>query len=539
MNADNAKKLHADAQQLFQEKKFQESLVLLDQLGEAFPNEPNIMYARARCLVALGRFDEAQPLCAYLRDVLGHRRGAELLEHIAARAAAPAPAFNDLVTPAPRQVAAAPVRAQRGGSNKLALVGAAVAVLAIAGAGYFFYQQRGGASDSHVAEAALLPAPDSPTYTKDVAPILNKNCVVCHRTGEAVPMSLTSYEQARPWAKSIRTMVESRKMPPWHADPSVGEWSNDRRMSDRDITTLVRWVDQGTPRGNPGDEPKPPKFTEGWKIGEPDATFVASMQTLPATLEDEYRYVLVPTGFTEDRWISAAEIRPGNINVVHHVIVFTADTASGKEDLSGSLGGFAPGAPPLMMDKGRAMKIPAGAMLVLQIHYHKEPGKVETDQTTIGVKFADYTVKKEVRFGTIGTEDFVIPPRTADYPVDATFVVKEDIHLEQLVPHMHLRGKDMKVWARFPDGTRKDLLLVPNYDFNWQIFYELAEPLSVPKGTELHAYAHFDNSDGNPFNPDPNSEVRWGEPTTAEMMYAFYMYTVDGEQLKAKDPGST
>jgi hypothetical protein len=534
MNADNAKQKHLDAQRLFQQQKFAEALALLDELDQEFPKEQNIMYARARCLVALWRLDEARPLCAYLKDALGHRRGAELLAHIDSSTAATMSAFN---VPSSIPKHTPPVRNRQTGPKKVAAFGAAFAAVGVIAAAFFFY--NGYTKNSKVAEAAPQPLPDAPTFSKDVAPIFNENCVVCHRTGEPVPMSLTSYEQARPWAKSIRKMVEARQMPPWHADPAIGEWENDRRLSDRDLTTIVRWVDQGTPRGNPEDAPELPTFTEGWKIGEPDTIFTASAQVLPTELEDEYRYVFVPTGFEKDRWIRAAEVRPGNIDVVHHVIVFTADPGKGRNGLGGSLGGFAPGSPPLIMDKGRGMKIEAGAVLVLQIHYHKEPGKMERDQTTVGIKFADETVKKEIRFGTVGTEKFVIPSRTAYYPVEASSVLDEDVHLEQIIPHMHLRGTDMKVWARFPDGRTQDLLFVPKYDFNWQTFYKVAKPIALPKGTELHAYAHFDNSPANPFNPNPNTDVRWGEPTTAEMMYAFYMYTVDNEKLKVKDPGAS
>jgi len=534
VNADIAKKTHLEAQQLFQQKKFAEALTLLDKLAEAFPNEQNVMYARARCLVALGRWEDARPVCEFLKDVLGHARGAELLAHIDSKTTAAPSAFG-LGSAASKPATIS--RQQRSGTNKWVMIGSALTAAAIAAGAFYIYSS--GATDTQIAEAAPLPLPDNPTFYKDVAPILNENCVVCHRTGEPVPMALTSFEQARPWAKSIRAMVDAKKMPPWHADPAIGSWANDRRLSERDLTTIVRWVDQGTPQGNPEDAPVTPTFVEGWQIGEPDTIFKTSTQILPAELEDEYRYVLVPTGFEKDRWISAAEIRPGNINVVHHVIVFTADPGKGKNGLGGSLGGFAPGSPPLVMENGRGMKIEAGAVLVLQIHYHKEPGKVERDETTIGLKFANETVKKELRFGSIGTESFVIPPRAPYFPVEAKFAVEDDIHLEQLVPHMHLRGQDMKVWAKYPDGRKEDLLFVPKYDFNWQTFYELEKPVALPKGTELYAYAHFDNSPANPFNPDPTAEVKWGEPTTAEMMYTFFTYTVDKEKLKVKDPGGT
>jgi len=537
MSAGNPKELHAEAQRLFGEKKFTESLTLLDKLAEQFPHDPNIAYARARCLVAMNRLNDAHPICQQLRDVYGHQRGGELLAFIESKIAPPMSAFE--VPESKPRYAPASAQAQSGGGKKWMLAAAAVVVIAGAAGAYFVL---GGSSDDSKVAAAVplprdLPVPDQPTYFADVAPILNDNCTICHHQGEAVPMVLTSYEQIRPWAKSIRTMIESRQMPPWHADPSVGEWRNDRRLAQRDIDTVIKWIDQGTPRGNPEDGPEPPVYTDGWKIGEPDVVLTASSQTLPAELEDEYRYVFVPTGFAQDRWISAAEIRPGNYNVVHHVIVFTADPAKGRSGLEGSIGGYAPGSPPLVMENGRGMKISAGEMLVLQMHYHKEPGTEERDQTTIGLKFADGAITKELRFGTLGTEKFAIPPHDSYFPVEAKLTVDQDVHLEQIVPHMHLRGTDMRVWADFPDGRRQDLIFVPKYDFNWQTFYELAKPIALPKGTELHAVAHYDNSKNNPFNPNPAETVRWGEPTTAEMMYAFFMYTADNEKLKAKDPG--
>lgn len=534
MSPDIAKKKHLEAQRLFQQRQFAEALALLDELDQNFPNEQNIMYARARCLVALGRLDEARPVCAFLKDLMGSERGAKLLAHIDSCTVATTSAFD---IPASTSKVTPPVRVQQTGSNKLAVFGAAFAAVAVVVAAVFLYS--GYTQNSKVAEAIVLPLPDNPTYYNDVAPILNDNCVVCHRPGEAAPMSLMSYDQVRPWAKSIRNMVDTRQMPPWHADPSIGEWENDRRLSDRDLTTIVRWVDQRTPRGNPEDGPEELTFTDGWRIGEPDMVFsMLRSQILPAALEDEYRYIYIPTGFTKDRWIKAAEVRPGNVDVVHHVIVFTANPSGGTNGLGGSLGGFAPGSPPLVMEKGRGMKIEAGTVLVLQVHYHKEPGQVESDRTSVGILFADKTVKKELRFGTVGTENFVIPAGAPDSLVEARVVLKEDIHLEQIIPHMHLRGKDMKVWAKYPDGRIKYLLSVPKYDFNWQTFYKLKEPIALPKGTELHALAHFDNSARNPFNPDPNIDVRWGQPTTAEMMYSFYTYTVDDEKLKVKDPGT-
>ena len=338
-------------------------------------------------------------------------------------------------------------------------------------------------------------------------------------------------------------MGEARERPPWHADPAIGGWKNDRRLSDTQVATIVRGRDQGVQRGNPTDLAEPPTFTEGWKIGEPDMVFtMRSDQVLPAELEDEYRYVYIPMGFSQDRWIEAAEVRPGNLDVVHHVIVFTTNpSAPGRNGagLGGSLGGYAPGLQPLVTEAGRALKGAAGAGMVLQMHYHKEPGKEERDRTSVGVRFARNPIDKQLRFDSIGTERFSIPAGAPDHVVEASFTLRENIHLEQLIPHMHLRGKDMKVWAKFPNGRSQDLLFVPKYDFNWQTFYELDEPIALPKGTKLYARAHFDNSWNNPFNPDPDVDVGWGLPTTAEMMYTFYIYTVDDEHLDARYPGGS
>lgn len=397
--------------------------------------------------------------------------------------------------------------------------------------------------------AALTAGPavavDRPvTFSKHVAPILQRHCQECHRPGEAVPMSLLTFEDARPWAKAIRRMVSSRQMPPWHADPAIGQWRNDRRLNQDEIDTLVTWAKTGARRGDPKDLPPPLQFSQGWKIGEPDVVFtMPTEQVLPPELEDEYRYVVIPTSFDEERWIQAAEVRPGNMDVVHHVITFTASledmASSGPQGaINGSLGGYAPGMQPFVLPEGEGMRLPPGAAIVLQMHYHKETGQEARDRTRVGVRFATHPVKKVMRIAQVGTEDFVIPPGAANVEVNAEDAISEDITIRSFLPHMHLRGRDMKVWAHFPDGSREDILSVPDYDFNWQVFYEFQTPLRVPAGTRFFAQAHYDNSPKNPVNPDPAAEVTYGLPTTAEMMYAFYVYTRDDEDLNAMDPGT-
>lgn len=378
------------------------------------------------------------------------------------------------------------------------------------------------------------------TYARDIAPIIQSNCLECHRPGEAVPMPLTSYEEVRPWAKSIQEAVVSKTMPPWHAHPSIGEFANERSLSEQQIETILAWVNQGAPMGNPADLPEPREFTEGWKIGEPDMVFEMPRPVqLDADLVDEYKYVMIPTNLTEDRWVQAAECRPGNVEVVHHIIAFIREANSGERGgLGASLGGYAPGLDPAVLPPGEALYLPAGSTIVLQMHYNKEAGLEATDDSKVGVRFAREPVNKRLRMGAAGNRTFVIPPGAENHKVSAVEFIAEDMHMQSITPHMHLRGKDMKVWAELPDGSVKDLVWVPHYDFDWQTSYQFEEPIALPAGSKVHAVAHFDNSENNPYNPDPASEVRWGLPTYAEMMFAFYSYTLDDEQLNEVDPAA-
>lgn len=382
------------------------------------------------------------------------------------------------------------------------------------------------------------------SYSRDIAPILYENCLECHRPGETAPVAFINYSSVRPWAKKIKSVVVGGEMPPWHADSSIGQWKNERRLSSDEIRLIRQWVDEGAAEGNPADLPPMPEFVEGWRIGEPDLVFeMVRPETLPAELEDEYRYVMIPTGFTQDRWVEAAEVRPGNPEVVHHVIAFVATQQalmSGKIEagFTGGLGGYAPGTQPLIAEEGRGFLIPAGGILILQMHYHKEKGMPATDRTKIGIRFADHVVKKQKKFDYVGTERFSIPPHSPDHIVEASKVTQKDVVIETLIPHMHYRGKDMRMWAELPDGSVERLILIPRYDFGWQTFYEMEKPFHAPAGTRLVVRATYDNSKRNPFNPDPNVTVKWGLPTTAEMMYTFFIYTDKDEELNATDPGS-
>ena len=411
------------------------------------------------------------------------------------------------------------------------------------------------------------------TFSKDVAPIFYKHCADCHRPNDMAPMSLLTYKDARAWARSIKEKVVTRQMPPWHADSHYGQFSNDRKLSQPDIDTIVAWVDQGAKEGNAKDLPSQPVFPTDWKIGKPDV--VLSMQedyTLEASGSDEYINFTMPTSFKENVWIQAAEIHPGNKRVVHHVIAFiqtpemlaqwkssggrpTAQSifyqdgtlvrakldapvfddgcsapnggvarGSGQEGLGLPLCFYTPGKDMDVFPPGTAKLIPAGSNIVIQVHYSKTTGKVEKDRSSVGLFFAKAPPEKVLTsFGVIN-HYFKIPPGADNHEVKACYTFSRDVELFTLLPHMHLRGKDMKYEVIYPDGKRETVLSVPNYDFNWQTLYKLDKPLALPKGTKMLVTAHYDNSSKNKYNPDPAKTVRFGDPTYDEMMVGYFDY---------------
>lgn len=362
------------------------------------------------------------------------------------------------------------------------------------------------------------------TFSKDVAPIFYHNCIQCHRPGEIAPMSLMTYKESRPWARSIREKVSTRDMPPWHADPRHGEFANDRRLSEKEVDTIIAWVDQGAVEGNPKDLPAPPKFVEGWNIGKPDAIFYLPAEyRVPADGEVPYKYFTVPTNFTEDKWIEAAEIRPGDRGVVHHIIVFYQKGMDRK-----LLVGYAPGEQPAVIPKGLGRKIPAGADLVFQVHYTPN-GKESMDRSYVGLIFAKEIPRQEILTRPVLNARFAIPPGDPNYRVESGYTFTEDSHIRSLMPHMHLRGKDFEFRVTYPNGNSEVILSVPKYDFSWQSYYVLKTPVAAPKGTRLDCVAHFDNSTKNKYNPDPTKEVRWGDQTWEEMMIGWMSYTLDKE----------
>jgi mono/diheme cytochrome c family protein len=368
------------------------------------------------------------------------------------------------------------------------------------------------------------------TFNKDVAPVLYQNCVECHRPGEAAPMSLLTYKDARPWARSIRDKVASREMPPWLADPKHGEFANDRRLSQKDVDTILAWVNRGAPEGDAKDLPKAPAFVDGWNIGTPDAVIkMAEAFEVPSDGVVAYKNFVVPTNFTEDKWVVAAELRPGVRSVVHHIIAFSQKPDGTDRKL---LVGYAPGEQASVMPKGLGRKIPAGANIVFQVHYTPN-GTAAKDQSYLGLMFAKETPKQEMMTRGVMNTRFVIPAGDPGYQVASTYTFNEDSHIHAMMPHMHYRGKDFEYKLTYPDGTSKVILSVPRYDFGWQLYYFLKEPVAAPKGTRLDCLAHFDNSTQNKYNPDPAKEVRWGDQTWEEMMIGWTSYTVDAHAKPA------
>jgi hypothetical protein len=368
----------------------------------------------------------------------------------------------------------------------------------------------------------------APTYTKDVAPILYQRCVECHREGEAAPMALTSYKEVRPFAKAIREAVLANRMPVWLADPAHGKFRNDRRLTAVEKETISQWVAAGAPEGLGRDLPPMPSFVSGWNIGKPDRVIELGREfEVPASGTVPYKYFEVESGVKEDVWVQAAEIRPDQRSVVHHVIVFMLGADGKPVDTAGGdlLVGWAPGDPPMQLPEGTAMRIRAGTKFRIQIHYTPN-GKVTRDKTYFGLKFATKPPVREAITGRAINARLAIPPMAADHVEKAAWTFKRPVEIVGYMPHMHVRGKAFQYSIAYPDGRREVLLDVPRYDFAWQLSYEPETPLRVPAGARMECVARYDNSPNNKNNPDPSKEVRWGDQTWEEMMIGWFTYTV-------------
>lgn len=370
------------------------------------------------------------------------------------------------------------------------------------------------------------------TYAKQVAPILQKHCVACHRAGEVAPFSLTSYADAANWSATIREVVQQGRMPPWHAAGKPGTFVNDRRMSDVDRQLLFDWIDHGLPEGNPKDLPEQRTFTNGWQMRQPDLVLrMPKPYNVPATGAVEYQYFQLTETFTEDKWVVASEARPGNRAVVHHLILLYmppgARYSPSEAALRNSIAGFAPGLTAWQAPAGAARKIPAGSKLYFQVHYTPN-GTATTDISQAGLIFTDSkTVQRQLLTGAVVNPRLRLGPHSENVRVEASHTFQRDVKLVSLLPHMHLRGKAFHIDLVEPDGSKRSLLDVPRYDFNWQNAYIFPEPLPVRAGSRLHCVATYDNSSRNPANPDPSKTVGWGDQTWEEMFVAQYEILID------------
>lgn len=399
-----------------------------------------------------------------------------------------------------------------------------------------------------VSGSFLFGSPQIITYSKDVAPILQKNCEGCHRAGEAAPMSLRTFKEVRPYAAAIKEAVALKKMPPWFADPKFGHFANDRSMSEQEIKTITAWVEGGAKEGNPGDLPVPATFLNGWNIQKPDYQIeMAKDFTIPASGTLDYQYILIKGNFEKDTWISEAEVRPGNRKLVHHVIAFVRAPGSkwmksaqpgvpfvpkegdGEGGQGEFLAGYAPGFVPMILAPGRAMMIKAGSDIILQLHYTAD-GHEGTDRTKIGFVYSKGPITERVMTLAATTNKFAIPAGDPNYRVDAAFAFGGDAKIIGYIPHMHLRGKAFSFRAVYPTGESEMLLDVPKYDFSWQLTYVPAKDLVVTKGTRLECVAHYDNSANNPNNPDPTKIVKFGEQSWDEMMFGFFQVAFDANK---------
>ncbi|MBM3840845.1 MAG: redoxin domain-containing protein [Verrucomicrobia bacterium] len=381
------------------------------------------------------------------------------------------------------------------------------------------------------------------TYAKHIAPILQQRCQECHRPGQVGPFSLLTYDAAKRRSAMLYEAVLEERMPPWHADPHYGAFANDRRLLPREREWLLAWIEQDCPLGAEETAPSAKDFPEGWTIGTPDLVMQMPVEeTVPATGVVPYKYYEVDPGFKEDVWFQAAEARPGNRQVVHHIVVYMqvqGQRIFAKDGTTSILVGWAPGDMPAMFPDGVAKRIPAGAKLRFEVHYTPN-GTEQQDRSSIGIILAKEKPKQEAMMNILAKWRFEIPPGAPAHREQASYTFPEDAHILSLMPHMHYRGVRAYYEAKFPDGRTERLLSVPSYDFNWQSVYRFREPLFTPKGTTITFTGFWDNSRDNPLNPDPTRAVPWGEQTWDEMLNGWLEFVfVDppGQQVALQDAG--
>lgn len=386
----------------------------------------------------------------------------------------------------------------------------------------------------------------SPTFHRDILPILQKHCQECHRPGEIGRMPLLTYPQVRPWAKAIRQAVLQRTMPPWFEHGPHGVFSDDPRLTTEEITAIDEWVRAGSPAGSPADAPPPVRWPQGWRIGQPDRVVFSKPLSVPASGELDYQFVIIPLGQTKDVWITRAEIRPSARSVVHHIVAYIRPPGShwlqgmpvgeafSKPGVTTAdiLAVYTPGDNAMICPSGMAKKIPAGSDLILQYHFTPN-GRARQERTEIGLIFTDQTPTRRVHTLQLATTTFLIPAGDSDYHVTVSGTMPADALLLSMLPHMHLRGKAFEYDLRTPAGAYRPVLRVEPYSFYWQLNYRLAEPIPLPKGTRLIATAWYDNSPNQAGNPDPSRDVGYGEQSRDEMMVGFFDIAVDPKLEKS------
>ena len=401
--------------------------------------------------------------------------------------------------------------------------------------------------------AVQHPRPNSgPTFNREVVRIFQDNCQTCHHEGDIAPFGLVTYAESKKYAPLIKFMTQTRQMPPWKPTEGCGEFLDERRLSQAEIDTIVQWVNDGAPEGNPADLPAPLIFSSAWRLGEPDMVISSPEPFTAPEGKDTYRCFTVPTNLTSTAYVSAVDTHPGDRESVHHVISFVDTTGASVKldeaepgpgytcfggpgfDGPGTLGGWAPGSAPLQMPEDVAFELPAASRVVLQVHYHPHHGAPEPDQTEIGIYFAKKKPRATMLILPIINQQFTIPPGASSYAVEGTLpyvpgsIMPLNAKLWFVAPHMHLLGKTMQVQMKPPNGPAQCLININDWDFNWQGSYMYREPITIPAGTKLWLNATYDNSENNPRNPNsPPKPVSWGEATTDEMCIAFIGVTLE------------
>jgi hypothetical protein len=417
------------------------------------------------------------------------------------------------------------------------------------------------------AVSAAVPA--APTFNKDVLPILQKNCQECHRPGAIAPMSFITFKDTRPYARAIAKAVVGRTMPPWFADPAVGHFENAKVLSDDEIATITAWAEKGAAEGNAADRPAPVAFSDGWTIGTPDIVVTMPKDIeIPATGAIDQSNVLVRAHFEKDVWVKAAEVRPGNPRTVHHMKAWirppnstwmkgapegvlyspprgapgtdglpqvAALSETGYRPVQDILAKYNPGVEGQEFSTGGAAKfIAAGSDIVFEVHY-TATGKPETDRTSVGIVLADGPPRqRHLTTTAISSRDFEIPAGAPNHEVRGETIVNEPAKLVWIQPHMHYRARNYELTIVYPSGEERTVLRVPNYRFDWQVGYELAEPIDLPKGTKVKTVAHYDNSPANKFNPDATKNVKYGPQSWDEMHVTFVGIIIDAKTNPAR-----